>query len=195
MNGGRGGMISEKEYDKLIKRLEFFDTMRNNLLTFSFTAVLAILGVALTIKDMNEMSSWLCLAPFCLIVPFAARISYYRLASAHINSFLRKFAGNDMKFEIGTLEVTENACKLYSLIAWLVNHEMVMLSLATSGIFYLKYTTSVKDWTWLNRIGLIVPILLIILVYLISHSTNNYQGLLDDFEKKWEIYNKKVVIK
>ena len=68
-------MISEKEYDKLIKRLEFFDTMRNNLLTFSFTAVLAIL------------------------------------------------------------------------------------------------------------------------VYVISHSTNNYQGLLDDFEKKWEIYNKKVVIK
>lgn len=39
--------IAEKEYDKLIKRLEFYDTMRNNLLTFFFTAVLAVLGVAM----------------------------------------------------------------------------------------------------------------------------------------------------
>ena len=187
-------MISDKEYDKLTKRLEFFDTTRNTLLTFSFTAVLAILGVALTIEDMNEISSWLCLVPFCLIIPFAARIAYYRLASAHINSFLRKFAGNDMKFEIGTLEVTENVCRLYPLIAWLVNHEMVLLSLATSGIFYLKYATSVKEWTWLNRVGLVVPILLTILVYVISHSTNNYQGLLSDFEKKWEIYRNRLKI-
>lgn len=40
--------ISDKEYEKLIKNLEFFDTMRNNLLTFAFTAVLTTLGVALT---------------------------------------------------------------------------------------------------------------------------------------------------
>lgn len=32
--------INDKEYEKLIKRLEFYDTTRNNLLTFSFTAVL-----------------------------------------------------------------------------------------------------------------------------------------------------------
>ncbi len=44
--------ITDKEYDKLIKRLEFFDTMRNNLLTFSFTSVLAVLGVALAM-DMR----------------------------------------------------------------------------------------------------------------------------------------------
>ena len=44
--------ITNKEYDKLIKRLEFFDTMRNNLLTFSFTSVLTVLGVALAI-DMG----------------------------------------------------------------------------------------------------------------------------------------------
>jgi len=34
--------ISDVEYGKLVSRLEFHDTMRNNLLTFSFTAVLAI---------------------------------------------------------------------------------------------------------------------------------------------------------
>lgn len=46
--------ITDKEYDKLIKRLEFFDTMRNNLLTFSFTSVLAVLGVALAM-DMKAV--------------------------------------------------------------------------------------------------------------------------------------------
>lgn len=37
--------ITDKEYDKLIKRIEFFDAMRNNLLTFSFTSVLTQLVV------------------------------------------------------------------------------------------------------------------------------------------------------
>lgn len=82
--------ITNKEYDKLIKRLEFFDTMRNNLLTFSFTSVLTVLGVALAI-DMDSLSAWICLIPFLLIIPFTARISYYRLASAHITSFLKKW--------------------------------------------------------------------------------------------------------
>ena len=77
--------ITEKEYDKLIKRLEFYDSMRNNLLTFSFTAVLTVLGVAMTM-NMDSNSSWMCLIPFFLIIPFAARIAYYRLASAHFGS-------------------------------------------------------------------------------------------------------------
>lgn len=55
--------ITDKEYDKLIKRIEFFDAMRNNLLTFSFTSVLTVLGVALAI-DMDSISAWICLMPF-----------------------------------------------------------------------------------------------------------------------------------
>ncbi len=181
-------LVSDKEYDKLIKQLEFFDTTRNNLLTFSFTAVLAILGVALTI-DMNSISAWLCLIPFFLIIPFAARITYYRLASAHINSFLRKFAKEDMQFEIGTRVVTEDGCKLYPQIAWLINHEMVLLSAATSCIFYLKYVTSIENWTYLNLIGLVVPAFLSTLVYLISHSTHSYRKLMISFEEKWDSYS------
>ena len=118
--------ITNKEYDKLIKRLEFFDTMRNNLLTFSFTSVLTVLGVALAI-DMDSLSAWICLIPFLLIIPFTARISYYRLASAHITSFLKKNGKMDMQFELGTNIVKEGICKHFALIAWLINHEMVLL--------------------------------------------------------------------
>ena len=37
--------ISVEEYNALISKLEFNDTTRNNLLTFAFTAVFALLGV------------------------------------------------------------------------------------------------------------------------------------------------------
>ena len=80
-------VVSDREYSKLIKRLEAINSTRNSLLTFSFTAVLTVLGIAIA-NDMDSISAWLCLIPFLLIIPFTARISYYRLASSHINSFL-----------------------------------------------------------------------------------------------------------
>lgn len=137
--------IDNIEYDKLIKRLEFFDTMRNNLLTFSFTAVLAVLGIALQM-EMDSVCSWICLIPYFLIIPFSARISYYRVASAHINSFLRVFASDRMQFEIGTTTVKEKNCAHFGVIAWLVNHEMVLLGVACSCLFYFKYIPNIKAW-------------------------------------------------
>lgn len=177
--------ISEKEYDKLVKRLEFFDTMRNNLLTFSFTAVLTVLGAALAM-DMDSRSSWMCLVPFFLIIPFAARIAYYRLASAHINSFMRTFSQADMRFEIGAKDVPEGECKRYALIAWLVNHEMALLGVATSSTFWFKYFINkdmINPW---DCIAVIIPIALMILVFLITNSTSDYKELITSFSNKWE---------
>ena len=183
--------ITDKEYDKLIKRIEFFDTMRNNFLTFSFTSVLTVLGVALAI-DMNLISAWICLIPFLLIIPFAARISYYRLASAHINSFLREFGKLDMQFELGSNTVKEGICKHYKLIAWLINHEMVLLGAATSCVFYLTYISSINEWEFYNYINLVVPVILTVLVFVISDSTYGYKKLLDDFSDKWGQYIKDI---
>lgn len=183
--------ITVKEYEKLIGRLEFFDKMRNNLLTFSFTAILTALGVAITM-DLNTVSVWLCIIPFCLIIPFSARIAYYRLASAHISSFLRIFLAEEMQFEIGTKIVAENQGKMYPLIAWLVNHEMFFLGLATSAIFYLKYVTLIKDWTFWIYIGMGVPVVCNVVVYLISHSTYNYKKLVVNFENKWVVLKSEI---
>lgn len=179
--------ITDKEYDKLIKRLEFFDTMRNNLLTFSFTSVLTVLGVALAI-DMDSISAWICLIPFFLIIPFTARISYYRLASAHINSFLKQFVKKDMQFELGTNVVEEGNCKHYKLIAWLVNHEMVLLAIATSCTFCFKYVIAIEEWSVWNYISLIAPVILIISVYIIADSTYSYKELMDNFIDGWDAY-------
>lgn len=179
--------ITDKEYDKLIKRIEFYDTTRNQLLTFSFTSVLTVLGVSLAI-EMNLFSVWICLIPFFLIIPFTARIAYYRLASAHINSFLRKFNSVNMQFELGTEFVNEGKCRHYKIIAWLVNHEMVLLGLATSCIFYLKYIFLIDKWNFWNYISGIVPLILMLVVYIIADSTFAYKKIVNSFSKEWEQY-------
>lgn len=179
--------ITEKEYETLTKRLEFFDAMRNNLLTFSFTVTLAVLGLAIA-ESMDTNTCWICLIPFFLIIPFAARISYYRLASAHINSFLRKFAPELMNFETGTHFVPENKCKNYKAIAWLVNHEMFCLGMATTCTFYFKYTLSLEAWGAMNYFSMAIPIVFNLIVYIISDSTYNYKKMLSDFSVCWDRY-------
>lgn len=177
--------LSVKEYDKLIERLSFFDTMRNNLLSFSFTAVLTALGAMLVIKN-NFVSTILCLVPFFLIIPFAARISYYRLASAHINAFLKVYAPKKMRFEIGCADVPERMCKHYSLIAWLVNHEMLILGLACWLAFGLRYMQSVKIWYWWNYMVLLVPVIPVIIIFLLTNATYDYALLTEKFQREWE---------
>lgn len=178
--------ITPEEYDKLIKRLEFHDVTRNSLLVFSFTVVLATLGVALE----KDASAWLCLIPYCLIIPFSARISYYRLSSAHINSFLRVYAKERMVFEIGTEHNPEKIFGRYHLIAWLVNHEMVLLAAASSALFSIKY------WREHGLISVediciqILSLIMIIVVFVITDSTNNYINMLSTYKKKWkELYD------
>lgn len=179
--------ISDIEYNKLVGRLEFHDTMRNNLLTFSFTAVLAILGIAVQM-EADEISAWISLLPFLLIIPFAARISYYRLSSAHIGAFLRVYASDRVRFEVGAKNVNEKIGigKIYSSIAFLVNHEMVLLGLASCLVFYLKYIPCIDEFQWWNYIGLLTPIVLEIVVFAFVHSTDNYSEMVNNFKIEWE---------
>lgn len=179
--------VDDLEYGKLIKRLEFFDSMRNTLLTFSFTAVLAVLGIA--IKDeMNSVNPWMCLVPYFLIIPFAARISYYRLASAHINSFLKILAKEKMQFELGTNVVNEGNGKRYRLIAWLINHEMVLLGAASSWTFYFKYVPGIEVKTAGSYFALIFAGLLVIFTYIISDYTYDYKKMMESYSKEWNQY-------
>ena len=181
--------ISDIEYSKLVSRLDFHDTMRNNLLTFSFTAVLTILGIALQM-ELDAISAWIPLLPFLLIIPFTARISYYRLSSAHIGAFLRVYAFDRVRFEIGAKRVHEKIGmgKVYSVVAFLVNHEMVLLGLACCFVFYLKYIPCIDMYQWWHYIGLLIPVVLEIIVLVVAHSTNNYSKMVKNFTDAWKKY-------
>ncbi len=89
--------------------LQFVDeitSLRNNLLTFAFTTVLAVIGIAFANLD-KDIPPLLYLLPHFLIIPFAARITYYRMNHAHKNSFLEAFYPNGIntQFARGTMFV------------------------------------------------------------------------------------------
>ncbi len=179
--------VTEEEYNKLVNTLSSETAIKNTLLTFSFTAVLAILGVALG-TDTTKIHPLVFLVPFFLIIPFTARISYYRLASAHKNAFLKVFASERMLFAIGTETVPEKFGIAYRPIAWLVNHEMVLLAGATTAIFWITYYPRITEWGYFEILLWILPLLLDCFVYWISDSTYSYKKIYEVYKPQWERY-------
>lgn len=179
-------IVSQEEYEYLISQLNNFTTIKNNILAFSFTASIALLAAAITI------SPWICIGLFFLIIPFAARVSYYRLASAHINSFLKTFTPERMMFAIGSGTVLEkdglSSDEEYKTIAWLVNHEMLMLSIAITTVFLYLLITQTVVYDICFYLKCCIPILLSIVVLLISNWTYSYKKLSDNYNQKWKDY-------
>ena len=183
-----GTEISEWEYQRLVSRLEFDDTMRNQLLTFSFTTVLAVLGVALGLERQTKTNAFLCLIPFLLILPFEARIAYYRLESAHISSFLAVYAGEHWRYSIGNGVVKEGISKHYGLMAWLGNHEMTLLGMAAGLVFYARYLPTVEEWTAAQYAALALPAVPEGIIFLLANATMDYGRLKGEFQKQWADY-------
>ena len=97
-----------------------------------------------------------------------------------------------MMFAIGTSTVLEkdglSGVKKFKTIAWLVNHEMLMLSIAITTVFLylLMVQTIVYDIYFYLRCC--IPILLSIVVFLISNWTYSYKKLSDNYNQKWKDY-------
>lgn len=177
--------ITLEEYNKLVDKLKFFDTTRNTLSTFSYTSVLAVIGVALGI-DNQEISSWIFLTPFFLIIPFSARISYYRLAYIHISSFLKIFAPGQTIFEHKAEIVSEQHGRLYRPISWLINHDMFPLGLATDAVFLYKYIQQTEMWDFKAYMLLIIPAFCTVFTYFLQDATYDFGGIRNDFSNGWK---------
>ena len=194
-------IVSDAEYQWLIKELEFVDSTRNSLLTFSFTAVLTVIGIV--IADTKQLISPLvCLLPFFLIIPFAARITYYRLVSIHINSFLKVYCKNNTVFSRHTKSVPEGFTpenfdqNAYLRIAWLINHEMFLLGLACSVAFCLKYYTCgfFVFFTWKNFFLLFGIFILNAFTFYITNSYADYGKWESHFINQWETDYHKTIL-
>ncbi len=179
--------LTNEEYNRLVNILANETAIKNTLLTFSFTAVLTVIGVALG-AGLEKIHPLVYLVPFFLILPFTARISYYRLMSAHIISFLKVFAPDKMIFPIGTKVVPERHGISYHLIAWLVNHEMFLLSVATTVTFWVAYYSGVSTWTLRDALFFVLPLPLNGLILWISDSVCSYKRLCNMYTFKWHEY-------
>lgn len=193
--------LDDKEYERLHNTLEYNLNTRISLLTFAFTTVLAVLGVAIGTEN-KDISVYMYLIPYCLIIPFSARIVYYRLVHAHISAFLMVYSPEKMLFRLGSSTnsekniVSEKQTKFFNVIAFLNNYEMSILSLTCAVIFYFKFfseKTEIEniELTTIEWIMCIVPIVLTILVIVITAYGYDYSKHLYRYKEKWEeFYNK-----
>jgi len=129
--------ITAKEYERIVKRLEFNLATRTNLLTLSFTTVFALLAIALT-AEPEKINSFIFIMPFFLIIPFAARITYYRIIYARMYAFLMTFAPDDMQFAIIGKQVPENHHPKFSIITFLNNYELFLLAFVNVIVFVVS---------------------------------------------------------
>lgn len=179
-------MISDEEYKKLIEKLQFYNSTRNTLLAFSFTTVLAAMGIIIGTED-TTISYWACVIPYFLILPFAARIAYYRLSAAHILSFLKIFAKDRMTFENGAKKVPESSIGIpYRIIAWLVNHEMFFLAVAVLVVFIQQFLTQSTLQSWQSLWPCLIPTGFTVAVFYVSNSVYSFKKLNANYSNEWE---------
>lgn len=185
--------MTDREYNLCIKIQERSTETRTNLLTFSFTTVLAILGLALTSNE--DVHSITYLVPFCLIIPFQARISYYRLIHARVSAYIEIVSPKDAGFTIIGEKVQEKQTRFFAIIAALVNYEMFILSCATMCLFYSKHSfPKLQDFSILDYLMFLLPIVLSILVFAIITYAYNYSKWKDIYRIKWEASIKTPII-
>lgn len=79
-----------KEYETLRSEIMQKISLCNTLLTFTITTTVAILTVA-----ASEDKPFLYLIPFCVIIPMAMRIAYYRKTIAKLSGYIIVFLERD----------------------------------------------------------------------------------------------------
>lgn len=131
--------LKESEYVQLTKLIESYDRYRNNILTFSFATVL--MTFCLSLASEIDYSVWLYVVPYFVIIPFSGRYMYYRIASAHLISFLCVYDEKGTGFWGGLKYVPEAQSQSFKVIAILVNFEMLFLSVAVALMASIKYMT------------------------------------------------------
>lgn len=184
--------MTDREYDYCHKMQERNSTIKTNLLTFSFTTVLVILGIAITSDESLHPVTYLI--PYCLIIPFQARISYYRLIHARISAYMEIVCPSDVKLDIIGQYVPEKQTNFFTIIAIfftiiaiLVNYEMFILSCGTACIFYSKCSfPKLQDFSIIDYIMIILPILFSALVFAIITYAFDYGKWKKRYRSEWE---------
>gem|GEM_PF-1320461 len=197
---GKRTDLTKDEFDRLIARIETNHKIRNDILTFSFTVVIAALGIGFKIESVDLLTSFLFLLPFFIIIPFQSRLTYYRMEEAHVRAYFFVYRPEWQTYSIrcrGKYGVGEDkgfgkkayGRNTYGAIAWLMNHEMVILAFATAGAFYLRYSPFVTcDWiTWLP---LVIPVFLTAIVWWFAAATCDYAKVFYHYAEEWEARKK-----
>lgn len=174
--------MSEREEQAIQEYLISIFNTRNNILTFSFATVLATLGLAFA-KDM-DIAPFIYILPYFLLIPFTARIVYYRDAEARLNIALEN-SGTRKFMKIFNSKVRERNDGKFNIIGILVNYEMFILSLACLSVCILKYPKNISAFITADYLYFICVFLCVIIIFLMTSYTFSYKEIRDVYDDKW----------
>lgn len=176
--------ISKGEIDILVKKLEDNSSTRRNEKTFTFTTVLAVLGVAFAAKEFIQL--WFYLLPYFIILPYTAHISYYRIIHARLNSYLMEFAPEYCSFNIIGKSVPEGRGFWFRVIEILNNYELFLLSITSMILFYSNCGIPLKNWDITNYIVCATPFILSGVIFVITWYGKRYAYWVEKFSSQWQ---------
>lgn len=173
--------MSQEEYTFISNKLQDIFNTRNNLLTFSFTAVLAVLAVAFTEGTINVPAVYLL--PFFLILPFTGRIVYYRNEEARLLVCLEE-AGMHSYLKIFNRNVKDSKKGIYFLIRILVNYEMFFLSVACVLLCVCKYPKQICTFNIVDYIYFAIALVCTGSVFAIITSSFDFDKIRKEYSRK-----------
>lgn len=150
---------------------------------FSFTTTIATFAVAIQKKSSPE-DIFFYMLPFFILVPFSARITYYRIWRCYLKSYLEIFSSDIYIFN-GYMEkpkIEKNF--LDKIIGMFVNFEMFVLSIACTFVYYIKcYIYFKYSLSYIMIFS--IPLILTFLIFLFCFSAYDYSKIHSLYIDRW----------
>lgn len=174
--------MDDQMFIKINNNMTFLLDTKNKILMFAFTTTLAMFGAALKIES-SSVDMYTYTLPFFLLVPFTARITYYRIWKCHQSAYLRVFA-HDRYMQACEHEIPIEKNFIDKLLGLFVNCEMLFLSIGCSMIYYAKNFRYI-ECSLECIILLFIPIAATSLVAVFCFSAYNYSKMYSTYYNKW----------
>lgn len=176
--------MDDQTFAKTSRHIAFLLDTKNKILMFAFATTLAMFGAALKIDACNQ-DIYLYTLPFFLLLPFSARITYYRIWGCHQQAFLKIFASDKFVFKYNEEEVPIERNFLDKIMGFLVNFEMGFLSIGCLIIYFVRcwkyYVNSIECFLIFS-----IPIISTILICLFCISAYDYSKMSSAYLGKWK---------
>ena len=131
---------------------------------------------------VERKSMYLCLLPFCILIPLGLRVAYYRMVVAKISAYIiihYEQGSNILKWETRNMEATSNPEKLLNFITLSRYYEFIILAVASYILYIVLYFEKTND----DILRLVWPVIGIVIMIPITIIINS----MDKMRRKWII--------
>lgn len=178
------GKVTNEEYEHICETKKCDTEIRNNLLTFTFTAVITFMGFIFA--SDKELHPIIYLLPYVVLIPFTGRMSYYRRWSAHMNTFLDVYAPQMRLYTEFCDKVKIETNWMDKILAWFVNYELGVLAVAVMVLFYVKYLKNVCGFSWADWFWMVIPAVCTMIVFALLKSVRDYDRMQQKYVEEWD---------